>query len=276
VGFSNDLVNGLATATTTTSWGIEPPVDPGTGIAGDVPYQITYVRLSDKAESPPIYGQAIDPAEAVIGLPAKPGYAINLYLAPAGQMYLAGTTLTDAIWPGPATGPAYHSAPVGLPPAGKLLTTWGARVLIAEGRTLWATRPFQPELCDLTRDYLMFEDEVTLIYPVQQAGIFIGTKNGLMFAAGNTLGELKLQTVAAGPVVLGSGAEVELQYFDDKTRPNGYLQGALCLIDGYVHLLYGAGQVVPLSVFRYRTDAAEVLATTRVRDGMLQYLAAPA
>jgi hypothetical protein len=49
----------------------------------------------------------------------------------------------------------------------------------------------------------------------------------------------------------------------------------LCILDGFIQLLSGSGAITPLTVQRYRTSYTEVIATTRIRNGVLQYLAAP-
>ena len=48
------------------------------------------------------------------------------------------------------------------------------------------------------------------------------------------------------------------------------------LVGGVAHLIYGNGQIIALTAERYRTEATEVYATVRMRDGLMQYLAAPA
>lgn len=277
VGFSNGLINGLATLTSTSAWGVPMPDDAGTGIDGDTPYMITYVRGSDGLEGPPRYGTKISTTETIIGLPTRAGYTINIYFAPYGnEMYLAGNTSDDSfLHNGGALGVQHIGRGLGTPPAGTLLHAWNSRVLIVDGQTIWATRPLQPELCDLTQDFLQMPATVTLLYG-NGDGLFVGTTDGMYFLAGQVLAELKAQPVASGAVVLGSGVEIPLNYLNEKVRPSGLLQGALCLIDGAVHLIYGAGNVLGLTTSFYRADGVqEVHATFRVRDGVGQYLAAP-
>ena len=277
VAFSNDLIHGLATATETAEWGILPPVDHGEGIPGSTPYQITYVRQSDGLEGPPIYGPPIDTTQAIIGLPTKAGHDINIYFAPYGEaMFLAGSTGTDSFThSGAPLGAQWVGAGLAPPPVGKLLHPWLSRVLIADGKTLWATRPLQPELIDLTRDFIQFADDITLIYGTN-SGVFVGTTAGVQWLDGTVFGDLKNQPIATGYVTLGSAVEFPLAYLNEKVRPGGILQGSLCLVDGVVHLIHGAGQITPLTARRYRAARTEVHATGRMRDGVMQYLAAPA
>lgn len=276
VGFSNGLIQGLASATTTTAWGIPRPPDVGTGIAGSTPYQITYVRLSDGLEGSPSYGAGIDTTQAIIGLPTLAGHSINVYFAPYGEaVYLAGTTTTDTFQhAGGALGANHIGHGLSAPPTGVLLHAWNSRVLIADGATIWATRPFQPELCDLTKDFLQMPATVTMLYGTGD-GLFVGTTDGMYFLAGQALEQLKSQPIASGAVALGSSVEIPLAYLNEKIRPSNILQGAMCLLGGAVHLVYGGGQIIGLTADRYRTTATEVYATARIRDGVLQYIAAP-
>lgn len=278
VGFSNGLVQGLASETETTMWGVPVPVDAGTGIDGGTPYMITYVRISDSLEGPPCLGTKIDMTELIIGLPTMDGYRINVYFAPYGEeMYLAGSTDTDTFsYDGRQLVLQHTGRGLGTPPTGTLLHAWNSRVLLVDGRTIWATRPLQPELCDLTQDFLQMPAEVTLVYG-NGDGLFVGTIDGLYFLAGQVLADLKSSPIASGYVAKGSGVEIPLSYLNEKARPSGQLQGSLCLIDGAVHLLFGPGNVVGLTTTQYRiSDVTEVHATFRVRDGVGQYLAAPA
>lgn len=275
VAFSNGLINGLVTAAETRTWGVPIPVDAGVGISGNTPYMVTYVRLSDGLESAPLYGNRIDVSENIIGLPVLGGHAINVYFAPYGEaMFLAGTTATDTYVPtGGALGPQYVGSGLGRPPIGTQIHVWAGIVLVADGNVLWSTRPLQPELCDLTQDFVQLPHPITLVYGVNE-GVFVGTTEGMYFLVGTAFGDLKSQSIASGPVTLGSMVEFDLSYLSKDVRPSGVDQGALCLIDSAVHLLFG-GRVVALTAGRYRMVADEVVATVRLRDGVLQYLASP-
>lgn len=277
VAFSNGLIQGLASLTETTTWGLPIPVDSGFGVTGSTPYMITYVRLSDGLEGAPFYGENIDTTQDIVGLPALSGYRINVYFAPYGEaMFLAGSTITDTF---PATlgqlGAQWTGHGLGHLPVGIMPTVWNSRVLVADGSTVWATRPMQPELCDLTRDFLQLPDTVTMLYG-NDAGLFVGTTTEMYFMAGLVFDQLKAQSIARGRVALGSCVETSLSYLNEKVRPRGALHGALCLLDGAVHLVAEGGEIISLTSDRYRTDATEVHATVRLRDGVLHYLAAPA
>ncbi len=276
VAFANGLISGLATASATTAWGLPVPPDAGVGIAGDTPYMVTFVRLSDGRESAPTYGtMSIDTTQWIIGLPTLAGHTLNVYLAPYGEaMFLAGSTSTDTWTPtGDPLGPQFVGGVVDTPPVGTILATWHARTLIADGSVLWATRPFQPDLCDRTRDFVQMPADITLLYGTG-AGLFVGTSKALHFLGGTDFGELQMRTVTRGLVTKGSAVEIDTAYLPAEMRAGG--RGALCIVDSVLTLLTGDGQAVPLTANRYRREVEEVWATTRLRDGTLQYLASPA
>lgn len=277
VGFSNGLINGLCTVDTTTGWGFDAPIDAGVGVPGDTPYQITYVRLSDGFEGPPIYGTPIDPYQAIVGLPVQVGYKINIYFAPYGTTaYLAGSTMTDTfLFSGVPTSLGVPSVAYGLgkPPVGTQMCQWNSRTLIAVGNVLWACRPLQPELIDLTQDFVQFEDEINLLYGNDQ-GIFVGADK-LYFLAGTALGSVKRNTVSPGTCVKGSAVEIDTDYLPPSVAA-GAERAAVAIVNRHLVVLTNSGESHGLTVGRYETDVTEVYATVRKRDGVLQYIAVPA
>ena len=277
VGFSNGLINGLCTATATQPWGIDAPIDAGEGIPGDTPYQIAYVRLSDGREGPPIYGTPIDTAQAITNLPSLAGFKINVYFAPHGEVaFLAGSTLTETfLYDGLPTGLGVPTDTYGLakPPIGTQMAQWGSRTLIVDNNVLWATRPHQPELIDMTRDFLQFERDITLVYG-NDAGIFVGDERQLLFLAGQTFEALDHRTVQPGLCVLGSVVEI-----DTAALPSDLAdapRAAIAIVDRTITMLTAGGTAKSLTEGRYETDVTEVYASTRTRDGVLQYIAVPA
>lgn len=277
VGFTNGLIQGMATLTETQAWGIPRPPHAGVGSEGKTAYHITYVRTSDGLEGPPTYAtDLVDGHQLLIGLPALEGHMIRVYLTFLDHIaHYAGQTATDSFqWDGATVGPIVSSSGLDAPPPGKLLHVWNSRVLIAADNVLWATRPMQPELCVLTKDFIQFPDEITLLYG-NGDGVFVGTSAGLYFLAGRVFEQLKAQQILPGSAILGSCVEADLSQLPDKVRPSGVQQGAFCLIDGYIHLLHGAGGVTNLTAGRYRTSSGEVRATVRMLSGVPHYFASP-
>lgn len=277
VAFSNGLIAGLVTATTTTALGVSAPVDAGVGAVGETPYAVTYVRLADGREGPPTYGlSGIDPEQAVIGLPRLDGHRINVYLAPHGALLLAGSTDTDSFThAGGQLGVELDAAYLDVPPVGTQLTVWGSRLLIADGKTLWGCAPFRPEVCNLGKDFLQFDENITLLFGVED-GLFVGTQSRVWFLAGTAFDTLQARVVASAGAALGSCVVFDSQYLNEKARPRGSNRVAACLIGDVLHVLGSSGICTPLTADRYRFAASEVWASVRLKGGALQYIAAPA
>jgi hypothetical protein len=60
-----------------------------------------------------------------------------------------------------------------------------------------------------------------------------------------------------------------------EAQPKGPLNAALCIVNGAITMLTDSGSVVPLTAETYKRTLTEVYATTRVRNGFVQYIAAP-
>ena len=278
MAFSNGLINGLISpGGVAVPWGIPTPVDTGSGVAGPTRYQITYVRNSDGREGPPAYSpDRIDTTQSIVGLPVLAGHTINVYFAPYGeQAFYAGSTTTDTFTQtAPQLGVQYLGTGLSAPPVGTQLTVWRSRVLIADGKVLWATRPMQPELCDMTADFIQMPDRITLVHGTN-SGVFVGTDKDVHFLAGETFGALSSNQIINGPATLGSLVPIDASRLKPEAQPKGPLNAALCIVNGAITMLTDSGSVVPLTAETYKRTLTEVYATTRVRNGFVQYIAAP-
>lgn len=287
--FSNGLIHGITDGVTTTEWGV--PLPPSIGALtpvsgelhpGDYQYALTYVRISDGLEGGPSYSNPVPVPDGGIllsGLPAEPGYAINVYFSGhnGGEMYRAGTTYNGLF--------SYlgKNADLTLPirtdflepmPVGTVTAFNRGRALVADGTVLWASKPHQVELCDKRRDFKQFSAPITLIQPVDD-GIFVGTEHELAFLAGGEFDKLVYRQVIAGPVVLGSGVEVKAELLQAQQGANETGTAMICIADGVLVYGYNGGNVRRVTEGRYRTAVTEVAATFRMQDGVPQYLAVP-
>jgi hypothetical protein len=279
VAFSNGLIHGLTDGGPAVEWGVPVPTHPGVVVAGQTPYWLTFLRLADRLESAPLYCGTTLIGSVLQGLPEREGYAINVYYAPDGIAgFYAGTAADDSFhFQGENDDlvlpcQTEHLAP---PPVGRCLSAWGARMLIAVGSVLWATTPFQFEQVDARRDFLQLDGDITFVHGVD-AGIWIGTTEALLFLRGASLDLVALEVVRSGPVVLGSGAPADFTLFPADARPGGALSGAMCLSDGEIVACGSSGVARVFAEGQYKAGFTEVVATTRVRDGVLQYVASAA
>ena len=281
--FSNGLICGVTDGSAATTWGVPIPASVGslTAVAGDLfpgdyQYQITYVRLSDGLEGGAAYSipHAVPNGGITLtGLPTLDGHKINVYLTShdGDHAFLAGSTTgstfsftgandtlilpcrTDYLYPAPA---------------GTVQAFYGSRMLAAVDSVLYASRPNGWELFDIRRDFKQFGAPITLIQPVDD-GVYVGTENELAFLAGTEFDKLTYRKVA-GPVVLGSGVEV-----DGSLVKGGSGTAMLCIADGVICAGFNGGNLVRMTEGRYQTDATEVAATFRMIDRIPQYIAVP-
>ena len=107
------------------------------------------------------------------------------------------------------------------------------------------------------------------------AGFWVGTDAALIFMRGITFDQLRQDKVREAPVVLGSGTPADFTLMPE-ARP-GSLTGAFCVCGNEIVACGSGGAAVPLAAGRYKVPAmTSCWATTRVRDGVLQYLVSPA
>jgi hypothetical protein len=276
VAFSNELITGLTDGGPAAVWGAAAPTEAGAAVVGETPYWLTFARLSDGLESAPLYCGPTLVGAPLTGLPEREGHALNVYYALDGLVgFYAGTAAADSfIFTGQNDDlvlpcQTEHMTP---PPVGRCLSAWGARMLIAVGTVLWATSPFQFEQVDARRDFLQLGETITFVHGVN-AGIWVGTTQRLLFLRGSALDSLALEDVRSGPVALGSGTPADFTLFAPDARPGGALDGAMCISNGEIVACGSSGVAVVYGAGRYKTAFTEVVATTRVRDGVVQYLA---
>lgn len=283
VAYSNGLVTGIVTATERTDWGV--PIPASTGVVTDVAGQlfqqtytvsVTHVRLSDGLEGGPKYlSSAIDLVNggiSIVNLPMLAGHSTNVYI----NDFLAGNTVGSSFtFTGKNTDLRLpcrtdHCEPA---PAGRLLTMWRGRVLVADGGVLWASKPYQWELFDRRRDFKQFTSDITMLITVDD-GLYVGTEEAMYFLQGGEFDKLQLNQVGGGGVVLGSGVSID----GEKIRVGeGVGQGSamMCIHNRQIVAGIASGQLVRLTEGRYETDATEVWATFRISNGIPQYIAIP-
>lgn len=282
--FSNGLIRGITDGSTVTTFGV--PIPSGLGaltpvsgdlFPGDYRYQLTYVRLADGLEGGPAYSDPVavpDGGIVLTGLPELLGHKINVYLTSHNgeHAFLAGSTMNGAFsFTGkndklilPCRTDFMYPAP-----AGSILAFYGARVLIAVGPVLYASRPNGWELFDIRRDFKQFTDDITLIQPVDD-GVYVGTTTELAFLSGTEFDKLTYRQVAAGRVVLGSGVSVRGELVQA-----GQGSAMVCIADGVLCAGFNSGNVSRMTEGRYATDVTEVAATFRMVDRIPQYIAIP-
>ena len=287
--FANGVITGITDGVTVTGWGVPVPATIGTAtsVAGQLnpgayQWQITYVRTADGLESGAAFSTTPinlpDGGILLTGLPVLAGHRINVYLTGANgdKAFYAGTTLTGSfsyLGKNDALTLPCHTEHLSPAPKGTICATWRGRALLAEGNVLHASRPHQPELFDLKRDFKQFTAPITMIQPVDD-GIWLGTAKELAFLAGTQFDALAFTPRDVGPVVLGSGVAAPGEYV---AQGQGTGQGAamVCIAGGRIVSGFNGGLLINVTRERYQTDVQEVCATFRITGGIPQYVAIP-
>lgn len=245
---------------------------------GQYRYGLSHVRLSDRAEGPVRVSDPLDVLQGGLrldGLPQYPGHALNVYLSgrDGEGMFFAGQAQGRSFEFGAANSalvlPA-RTLGAQVLPDGTLMAFWRGRVLVAQGKVLWASRPATPHLSDW-RDFKPMTADITAIVPVE-TGIYVGTTQDLIFLGGETFDSLTYNATKRGPVVLGSGIEApgeRIQLGDG----SGSGRAALCIAGGEVVAGFDGGQTVSLTANRYKSKVKEVSAAFRELNGIPQYMA---
>lgn len=287
-GFANGLLTGITDGVTVTGWGVPVPASIGTvtSVAGQLnpgayQWQITYVRTSDGLEGGAAFSNPVNLPDGGIlltGLPVLAGHRINVYLTGANgdKAFYAGTTITGSfsyLGKNDALTLPCHTEHLAPAPRGTICAAWRGRALLAEGNVLHASRPHQPELFDLKRDFKQFTAPITMVQPVDD-GIWIGTEKELAFLAGTQFDALQFTPRDVGQVVLGSGVSAPGEYV---AQGQGAGQGAamLCIAGGRIVSGFNGGLLINVTRERYQTDVQEVCATFRITGGIPQYVAIP-
>lgn len=288
VAFSNGLITRVTDGVKTTQWGVNPPAGVGAGanalgdlFEGEYRYALTHVREVDGLESAPVFSEPLQITSGgvfISGIPVRTGCTTNIYLTSHndGQFYLAGSTTASAYG---FTGTnddlvqpcrTEFTTP---PPAGRCLTAWRNRVLVAVDNVLYATEPTSFERVNVRRDFKQFIDPITSVTPVDD-GIYVGTTRELVFLAGDKFDSLMYRKVADKGVVLGSSVSVRGELVR-QGEGAGLGSAMICICDGHILAGFNGGGIVRLTDGVYRTQAAEVFATFRQINGVPQYMAIP-
>lgn len=207
--FTNENLTGIITPLGTYEpWGIAPPVAPPYATAATAPthvappagfqtelkYQVTCTFVTATGEESGAPGGmtvTVDDTYQTINLSAIPQptdsrvthvriYSTGMY----GDTFFrmkevpVGVTTTTLGSPSTAVGQQLTSQFHAPPLAGQLVEHVQGRLFVAVGDTIWFTEPFAYGLVDMRKNYLQFQDRVTLL---------IGVPDGLyVSAAGKT------------------------------------------------------------------------------------------
>lgn len=287
--FTNGSQNGITDGLVGREHSVRPPdslgaTDDAFGQLnpGSYRYELTMRRLADGVESPSILSGPFTVTNGgfrLDGLTERDGHEVLVYLTTKNgkECKLVGSTTTGTFeWGGKNSDITLlpcRTTGTQIFPVGTYTAFWRGRLLVAVGKTIWASRPGNPHLSEW-RLFKQMTAELTALQGVDD-GIYAGTSEDLIWLGGTTWEGLGYRPTRQGPVVPGSGVQAP----GDQVRlgdGSGGGTAMLCIAGGEVVAGFSGGSVSSLTSKRYRTDATEVCATFRVlEDGTPQYMAIP-
>jgi hypothetical protein len=123
-----------------------------------------------------------------------------------GQVGGEGQWLSPVVQPTETLG-AIRGKLVGAPPLATEIEHYNGRIYLANDRWLWATELYLYDLVDKTRNFIPFEDPITMVRAVND-GCYVGTTRQLFFLSGLFAQGMKRTTVMDAPVIRGSAVSV--------------------------------------------------------------------
>lgn len=131
---------------------------------------------------------------------------INGTAQPWGEEVSPGQWLSPVITPTDTLGEISGKL-LGLPPTAHDLTHFRGRIYLAAGNLLWATELYLYDLVDKTRNFIQFEDEITMLASVDD-GIYVGTTAAVYFLEGTLSEGLRRSHVMDAAAIRGSAVHV--------------------------------------------------------------------
>lgn len=202
VFWSNGVDTGVVQDSSARSWGLAWPALPAASVTGGSltpgTYQYAVVFLRDDGQEGGT-GRA-----GTIELAATGGIALSnitvsddptvafkaIYMSVAnGETLFAVGLIPNAQPAFTLSDPVKQASPLmtqflAAAPAGDYIAEFMGHMLVASGRTLYASEPYAPELFDL-RKAIPFLDDITMLAPMQDgSGVFIGTRSQVLWLQG--------------------------------------------------------------------------------------------
>lgn len=188
VYFSDAKITKRITATGIKEWGQAVPAAPlAYAVTGVLPPG-TYVAAITTLDSE---GRESGASETVTlklnttsgiritGFPT--GQTVRIYLTSnnGAVLFLAAETSAvqyDITLPGYDSGKPLDTQFLSRPPAGRIIRHYKGRLYIADGKTVWFTEPYSPDLVHRGRGFFQFTDPVTVMEPGESGMWFVSDK----------------------------------------------------------------------------------------------------
>lgn len=189
-----------------------------------------------------------------------------------------GAEVSPGVWWSPVVNPTATLSPIkgkllGKPPMATAIVVYHGRMYLASENVLWVTELYAYSKVDKTRNYVMFEANITMLGAVED-GIYVGTEAGVWFLSGAAW-PMRRVSVTDDAVVAGSMIPVP----GDLVNPGGQsgtspTKGAVMFMTtGGLCVGMDGGACYNLTQTRHLFPAAQSgAAMFRKQDGLNQYV----
>lgn len=127
------------------------------------------------------------------------GYEIGKIVNGVSSAWTVGTYV------GPTTTRQFSA-----PPVGHLLEVYNGIMYIAAKNVLWGSEPFGYNLFDTTRNFVWFEDKITMVKAVAD-GMYVSTEKKVVFLKGLTTKDFQQIDISNYPAIPGTGITVNAE-----------------------------------------------------------------
>lgn len=218
-------------------------------------YCYTYVNTATGEES------GASPLSTTRQLPAAmSGYAIKEY---------RGANRTEVY---DAKGKVCETQGLRRMPTGQIIRGFKGHLLIARGNVLYWSEPLRYGLYKPSTNYILFESNITLLEPITDSGIYVGTAQGVVFLSGGTLMDIKVSRPLSPRPFEKSGRRIK--DVDLPGREDKYPEAVVWLTQ--YGFMYGLpdGLVVNVTYDRIRLPAFERAFTgVQIENGQRRIIA---
>lgn len=196
-----------------------------------------------------------------------------------GQVYPWGEIDND-VWVSPVITPTdtlgeLFGTQLVAPPAAAEIAYYMGRIYLAAGRYLWSTELWLYDYIDRTKNFLQFEEDITMLAPMGD-GLFVGTEANLWFLKGTQSTGLVRSNVLECGTIRGSLVTVPAANVHPGARNGPYAEGmaAVFLTQQGICAGFDGGEVYDLTRGRVEFPAAQnAAALYREDSGGSNYVA---
>jgi hypothetical protein len=191
-----------------------------------------------------------------------------------GTVYDWGAVDAENTWLSPVVNPVPDLPPIkgkllGKPPLATSLAYWNGRIYLAQERTLWATELYLYDYVDKTKNFMMYETNITAIGAVTD-GLYIGTEENIWFQSG-PLNEMRRIPVNGG-IIRGSLVTVLPHLLPSEIAGNSR-SAIMMMTPNGLCAGFDNGMLYNLTQERFLfPDSTRVNGLFRMQDGVNQYI----